>query len=123
MRSTARVLYGFFSSFGIPAYVTNGVPKEAEMPYITYDVVEPEPLSTSYFTASVWYRDSSYESAIAKADEIRDEIGRGISIQAGNGAIRIYQEDGGRFAQIVNDPNPETKRVLLSMLIQCNTTD
>lgn len=121
MINTARALYEFFSGFGIPAYVQNTLPKNAQMPYITYELVEPEPLSYSYMHASVWYKGTNYDAALAKSDEVKAAIGWGTSIPCGNGFIALYRETGTPFGQITSDPNPETKRVLMSMRIMCNT--
>ena len=41
MINTARALYGFFSGFGLPAFVEYSVPEDAELPYITYPQKEP----------------------------------------------------------------------------------
>ena len=121
MTNTARTLYEFFSGFGIPAYVQDNIPDNARMPYITYELIEPEPLSYAYMHASVWYRDTSYNAVSAKCDEIKAAIGRGTSLPTGNGFVALYRENNTPFAQIMSDPNPETKRVLLSMRIMCNT--
>lgn len=121
MRNSALALYEFFSSFGIPAYVQNTIPDNAQMPYITYELVEPEPFSYSYMRANVWYRDTSYSAITAKCDQIKAAIGWGASLKTDNGFIALYRETGTPFAQIMSDPNPETKRVLLTMSVMCNT--
>ena len=121
MTKSARALYEFFSGFGIPAYVHDSVPDNAQMPYITYELIEPEPLSFSYLHASVWYRDTSYAAVSAKCDQIKAAIGWGTSIPTGSGFIALFREKGTPFAQVLSDPNPETKRVLLTMRIMCNT--
>lgn len=121
MTETARALYTFFSGFGIPAYVTDNIPDNVTMPYITYDLVEPVPLTRATFNASVWYRDTSFDQISAKVDEIKAAIDSGVSLQAGNGAVHIFRERGGAFCQMRNDPNRETKRAYLSMIIIANT--
>lgn len=121
MISTAQALHAFFSGFGIPAYISNNIPDNAQMPYITYDLVEPEPLAMAYFNASVWYRDTALTAISAKVDEIKAAIGTGLGIPTDSGVIHIFRESNGRFAQIMNDPNRETKRAYLTMLIHCNT--
>ena len=121
MTNTARVLYEFFSGFGIPAYVQDTIPDDAQMPYITYELIEPEPLSYAMFHANVWYRDTSYTAVSAKCDEIKAAIGRGTSIPTGNGFVALYRDKTTPFAQAMSDPNPETKRMYLSMLIHANT--
>lgn len=121
MTETATALYTFFSSFGIPAYVSNNIPDNVKMPYITYDLIEPEPLATALMNASVWYRSTSLTEIGAKVDEIRNAIGNGKSLQTPSGVVHLFREKNGTFAQIMNDPNRETKRAYLSMLIHCNT--
>lgn len=121
MTNTANALYTFFSGFGIPAYVSDNIPDDVKMPYITYDLIEPEPLATALLNASVWYRDTSVTAISAKVDQIKAAIGTGISIPTDDGAVYIFRERSSRFAQIMNDPDRETKRAYLTMLIHCNT--
>ena len=121
MTNTAKALQDFFSGFGLSAYISGNIPDNAQMPYITYDLIEPEPLATGVFSASVWYRDTSVTAISAKVDAIKAAIDLGVSLPTPNGVIYIFREKEGRFSQIMNDPNRETKRAYLSMLIQCNT--
>lgn len=121
MTSTANALYAFFSSFGIPAYVTDNIPDNVQMPYITYDVIEPEPLASGRLNASVWYRGTSYTEISAKVDQIKAAIGNGVSLPTPTGSVYLFRENNSAFARFMNDPNRETKRALLAILIQCNT--
>lgn len=121
MMQTAQALRDFFSSFGVPAYMSGNIPDNVTMPYITYDIVEPEPFATAQFNASVWYRSTGLSEVVAKADEIKAAIGNGKDIKTDSGVIHIFRDNGVPFIQIMNDPNRETKRALLSMLIHCNT--
>lgn len=121
MKQTVLALHAFFSSFGIPAYMSGNIPDDVQMPYITYDIVEPEPLGQALINASVWYRDTSTIPISEKVDEIKQAIGNGLSLPTESGVIHLFREKEGRFAQIMNDPNRETKRAYLSMIIHCNT--
>jgi len=121
MTSTALALYRFFSGFGIPAYVTDNIPDDATMPYITYDLIEPIPLSRGILNASVWYRDTGYAAISAKVDEIEAAINTGVSLKTPSGAVHLFRERSGAFCQMRNDPNRETKRAYLSMIIMANT--
>ena len=121
MTQTATALYNFFSGFGIPAYIQGNIPDNATMPYITYELIEPEPLATALFHASVWYRGTNVEGIAEKVDEIRAAIGNGVNLPTESGVIHIFRERNGTFGQIMNDPNRETKRAYLSMMIHCNT--
>lgn len=121
MTGTATALYTFFSSFDIPAYMSGNIPDNVQMPYITYDLIEPEPLSSALINASVWYRDTSTKAICAKVDEIKRAIGNGIDLPTDSGVVHLFRERNGAFAQIMNDPNRETKRAYLSMIIHANT--
>jgi len=118
---TATALYDFFSGFDIPAYIQDNIPDNAKMPYITYELIEPEPLATALFHASVWYRSTNIAEIGAKVDEIKAAIGNGVDLPTESGVVHIFREKNGAFGKIMNDPDRETKRAYLSMMIHCNT--
>ena len=121
MTQTAEALKTFFHSFGLPAYMSGNIPDNVKMPYITYELIEPEPLSIGLLHASVWYRGTNVEEIAAKVDEIRRAVGNGIGLPTKSGVVHLFREREGAFAQIINDPDRETKRAYLSFLIHCNT--
>lgn len=121
MKQTMEALKTFFSGFGLPAYLSGNIPDNVTMPYITYDLVEPEPLASAQINASVWYRSTGTTEVALKADEIKAAIGNGLDIQTESGVIHLFRDGRVPFCQIMNDPNRETKRGLLSMTIHCNT--
>ena len=121
MNQTAKALKAFFGSFDIPAYVTDNIPDNVSMPYITYDLIEPKRFTKGMFNASVWYRDTDVDAISKKVDEIKAAIGDFVSLKTESGAVHIYPEREGSFCQIRNDPNRETKRAYLSMVIIANT--
>lgn len=121
MIQATTALYDFFSSFGIPAYVTDNIPDNVKMPYITYDIIDLKPLARGMLNASVWYRDTSFSSVIAKVDQIKAAIGTGISLKTESGSVILKQETSGAFCLLTSDPNPETKRAYLSMVMIANT--
>ena len=71
MINTAKALYEFYSGFGLPAYTVSTVPDDAQLPYITYSLIETEPLESATHYAQVWYRDTSNAALLAKVDEIK----------------------------------------------------
>ena len=93
MIATAKALQAFFSGFGIPAYNENTIPDDAELPYITYPLREPEWNQKTTFYAIVYYRsaDSNLPS-LTKADEIVREIGGGIELTIDGGYIVLWPE-------------------------------
>ena len=89
MTQTAIALYEFFSSFGIPAYVVGCVPDDAALPYITYQLREPDWREPTQLYCEVWYRSTSLVQINAKTDQIRAAIGEGISIKTASGAVYL----------------------------------
>lgn len=71
-------LYGFFSSFGLPAYTETDVPNDVVLPYLTYtpvfDAWDGEPAA---LTANLWYYGAGEAVPNAKAAEISAAIGYG----------------------------------------------
>lgn len=93
MISTAQALYGFLSGFGIPAYNEQLVPSNAEPPYLTYPLTEPEWNTPATFYINVFYRErGSNLAALQKADEIVQAIGAGILIPCTGGVVALYPQ-------------------------------
>ena len=109
MTKTAQALYTFFSGFGIPAYAEYAVPDSAELPYITYQVVEPDWRDEATFSARVWYRDTSFASLNATVDAIRQAVGEGKRLATTGGAVFLFK--GTPFVQIMPMEGDDTLRV------------
>lgn len=92
MKAAAAALKTYFGSFGIPAYTTESVPDNVELPYLTYPLNIPEWNDKNSFYAQVWYRSKSNAAVLAKADEILQDIGAGKILPAGTGYIAIWPE-------------------------------
>lgn len=121
MTNTAKALYSFFSSFGLDAYVEYSPPEDAQLPYITYQVIEPDWDDGGTFYARVWYRSTSYEQINAKVDQIRAAIGEGKSIPTEGGAV--YLTKATPFAQNMPMEGDDTLKVVyLNFNIMAHTT-
>ena len=109
----------FWNSFDIPAYDQNTVPEGTQMPYITYEVASDGWDVNIPTTASIWYRDSSWENISLKTEQIAKAIGeRGYYSVPIYGGFMIIRK-GGVFAQRMNDPDDDgIRRVLLSILVE-----
>lgn len=130
MITTAQVLYRFFSSFGIPAYSKSNVPdvigtdgdvSRPEMPYITYEIKEPEPLSKCSIHAWVWYYSTSLTEITAKCRQIKAAIGTGWSMPTQNGVVTLFRDDSVPFMQEQPDPDKNIRAMYLSMILHANT--
>lgn len=121
MTDTAKALYQFFSSFGLPAFVEYNVPDDATLPYITYQLIEPrwQDLATMY--ARVWYRSASFTEINAKVDEIVQAIGEGVSLPTEHGAV--YLSPGSPYRQYQPMEGDYTLKVVyINLIIHAITT-
>ena len=114
----AAAIYDFWAGFGLPAFEENSVPtgKDAPaFPYITYQLITDSFGGGVAMTASLWYRDSSWGRANAKADEISEAIGYGgdvILYDAGS----IWIKRGQPFAQRMGDASDKKiKRIIINI--------
>ena len=114
----AQAIQNFWSSFGLDAFDENTVPKDAQLPYITYSFSTgsfDEPVT---MVASVWYRDTSWSAISKKTDQISTEIGRGgITLAFDDGWVWIKR--GLPFAQRTSEPNDASiRRVYLNIEVE-----
>ena len=115
MMNTAQALYQFWSSFGLPAYTVGTVPDEAQVPYITYSLVETEPLEPRTCYGQVWYRSTSNAALLAKVDEIKAVVGAGCSISCDGGYVVLR----GLTVDLMTDINPENRYAYINLQLNC----
>lgn len=131
MTSTAKAVYAFLSGFGLPVYGKNNVPimeypngekRPVDMPYITYEAINPAPLTRAMFHTWVWYRGDSYTPVFAKVDEIESALrDGGVSIPTDTGAVYIMTDDSTPFAQEQPDPDKNVRVMYLTMILHADT--
>ena len=92
MRTVASAMKTYLSSFGLPAYSVDTVPRDQELPYITYPVVEPEWNQKASFYLQVWYRATNNTDPVEKADQIVADIGTCKNIPISGGYLVLYPE-------------------------------
>lgn len=92
MTEATRALYQFYAGFGLPAYADGFVPDEAELPYITFSVVESGLSGKTSHYARVWYVGKDNSLPIGKATEIVAAIGEGLRLMTEHGLVVIYPE-------------------------------
>ena len=113
-----QAIQAFWESFGIPAYDDGRVPKNATMPYITYDVSIDSLGTVLQMSASLWYHSLTWEAVTAKADEISEHIQRmsppAMEIDGG----RIYITRGSPFAQRLTDPDQTIRHMLILINVE-----
>ena len=104
MRSVAKALKTFVGSFDLPAYALNTVPKDVEVPYLTFPIVEPEWNQKATFYIQGYFRTTDYTALLEKADEIVGAIGTGRNIKLEHGYLVIYP-DTPLIQTLVEDEN------------------
>lgn len=102
----AQAINGFFLLFGVPAYEENSVPDGAELPYITYQLIDGFFGNEQPIAASIWAVDgngrSALKSVVDKGYEIGAKLGRGgVFIKCDGGMIWLKR--GEPFSQIMGD--------------------
>ena len=120
MISTAQALYQFWNSFGLSAYTEDTIPDDAQLPYITYSLVESEILSPTSHYAQVWYRDTGNVALSETVAEIKSAIGEGVRIPCEGGYVVLRPSTP--FAQLMVDSDPEIRRAYINLQINCYHT-
>lgn len=90
MKATAATLKEFFSGFGLKAYLPQGVPESESLPYITYNLSEPDWATQGNMYCQVWYPRGRMGELLAKADAIMAAIGEGVKLATENGYVMLY---------------------------------
>jgi len=108
----------FWKGFDIPAYDSNSVPDDAELPYITYSMIYDSFGVTLSSTVSLWYRGTSWSAVTQKAFQVSDKITRGgFLVSYDEGVFWIRR--GTPWAQRMSDPKDDSiRRILLSIEIE-----
>lgn len=113
MKTTAKTLKTFFGSFDIPAYTLQSVPDEVTLPYITYQLVEPEWNEQASMYCQVWYPKKQLSDLLTKADQIVEAIGTGKEFAQEGGYIVLYPSTP--LIQIRSDEYSQSAYIMLSI--------
>lgn len=118
MTTKAAAIHNWMNSFGIPAYPASSVPIDAEMPYITYTLIDGAwDDQEQNMQVDVWFRGESEAAPNAKVNEISRSIGLGgIQLNCAPGAIWVKR--GSPFAQNVPDEDDAVKRRLVNLTLE-----
>lgn len=123
MINTAQALNEFWRGFGLPAYMVNTVPDEqpdgtpTSPPYITYSIVETEPLEPATHYAQVFYRGTALAGLLSKVDEIKEAIGNGAIIKCNGGYVVL--RPASPFIQLMIDADPDVRYAYINLQINC----
>lgn len=117
MLDTAGALDKFYNGFDIPAFTINTVPDDVDLPYITYSLVETEPLEPSTHYAQVWYRGTTNEQILRKVDQIKKAIGKMVLLDCDEGYVAIRPANP--FVQLNVDETNGVRQAYINMQINC----
>ena len=104
MKNLAMALKTYFSGFGLPAYTTDSVPDDVELPYLAYSLAEPEWNQKATMYVQIWNRSRSNAMILEKADEILADIGEGKRLETDAGIVVIWPDSP---AQVQVDEDPD----------------
>ena len=115
--TAAEAIYGFWSSFGVPAYEENAVPDGAGMPYLTYRYAEGAEFAS--LTASLWSNSASWVPALETAGRISASLGRGgVTIPLGGTALLWILRDEPFSESLGTAEEPYVKRILFRVRVR-----
>lgn len=105
MTDFMKALSTFMTQFGLPAYVIDCVPDDAEMPYITYTVSRPTAMGVSLLTVNNWHNKKLLGNV--ERARVSDAIAaaipeKGTRIPVGNGFVVLRR--GSDFQTLYQDP-------------------
>lgn len=92
MTELKQALYAFWSQFGVPAYLSDCVPDDAALPYITYNVANSPAMGIALITAFNYHTKapSGNVDRAALADKIAAAIPeKGVKLPLENGGFLI----------------------------------
>lgn len=111
----AQAIHNLWSSFGLEAYDQNTVPDNAQMPYITYDVMTGALDDVLVLSGSLWYNSLSWKEISEKAEEIAQAIGgNGYYIDKVDGGY-LWVTQGSPFSQRMSDENDTIRRIYINL--------
>lgn len=118
----AAAIHQFFSSFGLPAYVSTSVPDGVEFPYLTYEfktgAFGDTPVAIT--VNAYWYTESE-SIPNAWVEEFASRLGRGgILVRCEGGGVWIMR--GSPFAQsVAYEDNTAIKRRYINIVLDWMT--
>lgn len=111
-----QAIHFFWSQFAIPAYDENSVPDDAQMPYITYNVMTDALSAVLPMSGRIWYNSSSWKEITLKSKEISLKIGDGIVQKLDEGYMYLYK--GTPFAQRMSSEKDNVKMIYINIGVE-----
>ena len=113
-----QAYHNFWSGFGLKAYDETSVPDNAQMPYITYEVVVDDFDNSVGVVASTWYRDTSWAKSAQKVGEIAEVIGRGGKMVAYDGGGFWIKKANPWAQRLPDDHDDSVRRIVMNLEVE-----
>ena len=110
-----EALHAFWNSFGVQAYDEHSVPPAAEYPYITYNVATDTLGGVVSLHADLWFYDTLWKGITDLTTEISRRIKEYTYLTIPFDGGYIYLTGGTPFAQRIDDPDENIKRVYINV--------
>ncbi len=114
MKSVNEALFSFWSGFGVPAFLDR-VPQGQTFPYITFEVIQGDALTSLPLTAFNWHKERPGVSLNAERSALMDAIAdaippEGRRLPLNGGGFLVIQRNGAQFQSYYDDPEDENVR-------------
>lgn len=112
-----QALHTFWSGFDVPAYDQYTVPDDAELPYITYEVITDNFGAQNVLTASIWDRSTSWGKVTGILEKIANLVGYGgHTVRYDNGLLWIKRATP--FSQRMDDEDDSIRRIVINVEVE-----
>lgn len=109
-----QTLHEFWSSFGWPAYDNNTVPDNAELPYITYEVLVAGYDVPVSLRAILWSRSYSWTRITQKLHDIEEAFGlNGVMLKTDSGYVWLRRGNT-PFGQRLSDADDSIRQIVIT---------
>lgn len=118
-----QALQSFWESFGVDAYDEQTAFTDSTAPaypHITYESFSGTWEARRTMSANLWNRSTSWKWLKEKAENIKNTIGNGITINVDDGVIWFRIPEYTPFAQVIASGSEDdlVKRILLSIEVE-----
>ena len=113
MTSTATALQAWFEQFGWPVYGSDDVPVNAQLPYITVPVKEPEWDRKCSLAVQLWAYTKANAALLEKTDQVVAAVSVGVRIPCTGGVVVLWPDTP--LVQTIPEGNVRRSLILLQM--------
>lgn len=116
--TNAECINSFWNGFGLNAYSEHDVPKDATLPYITYETRDGGFSDNIAMTASLWYKGHSWEDVSLKATAISKELGLGGKIMACDDGCLWFKRSTPFSQRMPKSEDPLIRRMIININVE-----